>query len=296
MDKNKVVVVSLDGLGSVYPLYPEKIELHRKDRIILEADSGLLLGTVKSIPADSALISSPSNEYRILRKATDEDLMQVERNVEKGNEAFKYCQETTNEMKLSMKLVNVNYLFDGSKIVFNFTADERVDFRELVKNLAGRFHRRVEMRQIGVRDEAKIKGGIGICGRVLCCSTWINRFDPVSVKMAKVQGLSLNPTNISGMCGRLMCCLSYEYQNYVDGLKPSFKIPPSQMSKEKKETPIIKNLQDKDRKVSDKKEFSTDPDKKSTKQISDEKDINKSRKRPRRRKRKKRLKGKKTEE
>ncbi len=296
MESDKVVVVTLDGLGSICPPYPEGIELQRKDNIIVETDSGLFFGTVKSLPSESTFKNPPDNDYRILRKATEEDLMQVERNVEKGNEAFKYCREATVEMKLNMKLVDVNYLFDGSKIVFSFTADERVDFRELVKRLANRFHRRVEMRQIGVRDEAKIKGGIGICGRVLCCSTWINRFDPVSVKMAKAQGLSLNPANISGMCGRLMCCLSYEYENYVGGLKPSFKMPATPMAKEEKEADIIDDLRAEEIIAGDKKESSSRRETKRSKQVSAEKDAGRSGKKQRKRKRKKRLKGKKKEE
>jgi len=290
----KAVVVKLMGLGKVCPPCPEGIELHRMDDIILESDSGLFFGTVKSAPSEPAFTGAPESTYRIVRKATEEDLMQVERNSEKGNEAFGYCHDKIAQIGLNMKLVSVDYLFDGSKIVFNFTADERVDFRELVKTLASRFHTRVEMKQIGVRDEAKIKGGIGSCGRVLCCSTWITRFEPVSVKMAKAQGLSLNPTNISGMCGRLMCCLSYEYKNYLGSSKPSSRMPGTPYPEGKKETevpadlPLEKTVRGKDQ------ETPADSLKKPAKKSSAEKDTKIGGKKHRRRKR--RPKGKKKEE
>ncbi|MBT0654188.1 hypothetical protein KI810_14080 [Geobacter luticola] len=149
-----------------------------------------------------------------MRKALPEDLDAAARNAIKEKEAHALCLAKINERGMDMKLVRVEYLYDGSKAIFYFTADGRVDFRELVKDLAHAFHTRIEMRQIGVRDEAKMVGGIGICGRELCCSSFLREFEPVSVKMAKEQNLALNPTKISGQCGRLLCCLSYEYETY----------------------------------------------------------------------------------
>ena len=151
---------------------------------------------------------------KVLRKATDKDLSRIKENEEKQKEAFSICEKKIAEHKLDMKLVEVEYSFDSSKITFFFTADGRVDFRELVKDLASSFHTRIELRQIGVRDEARMLGGIGICGQPYCCKRFLDDFQPVSIKMAKEQGLSLNPTKISGSCGRLMCCLKYEQNSY----------------------------------------------------------------------------------
>jgi cell fate regulator YaaT (PSP1 superfamily) len=156
---------------------------------------------------------------KIVRIANEKDHKQHIENVKKKGKAIKLCQEKVDKHGLVMKLIDVEYTFDNSKIVFYFTADGRVDFRELVKDLAGVFKMRIELRQIGVRDEAKMLGGIGSCGRALCCHSWLADFEPVSIKMAKVQNLSLNPTKISGICGRLMCCLKYENDAYVDLLK-----------------------------------------------------------------------------
>jgi cell fate regulator YaaT (PSP1 superfamily) len=150
------------------------------------------------------------------RKATDEDLKKYKENLAKRDGAMKVCAEKIAKHGLDMKLIDVEFMIDGSKIVFYFSADGRVDFRELAKDLAGHFHNRIELRQIGVRDEAKMLGGIGICGRPLCCSKWLHDFQPVSIKMAKQQNLSLNPTKISGTCGRLMCCLNFEDKTYKE--------------------------------------------------------------------------------
>ncbi len=218
----RVVGVKFQDWGKIYSFDPRDLDLKEMDRVIVESEEGLGFGTVKTIsPAPPSEISAKGLK-KVVRRATEEDLMQVARNREKETDAFRLCREKIEQKGLQMKLVNVEYLFDGSKAIFYFTAEERVDFRELVRELAGQLHTRIEMRQIGVRDEAKMKGWIGPCGRLLCCSTWIKSFEPVSIKMAKAQGLSLNPANISGMCGRLMCCLSFEYRNYVDGV-----IPPS---------------------------------------------------------------------
>lgn len=182
------------------------------DSIIVEIDKGLSIATVVQISAEG---SKPIEMYPpIKRLATPDDLLLQERNRELEKNAYEFCLKRISERNMQMKLVKVEYQFDGSKAVFYFTADGRVDFRELVKDLAHTFHVRIEMRQIGVRDESKMTGGIGICGRELCCSSFLRDFQPVSVKMAKEQNLALNPGKISGQCGRLLCCLDYEYETY----------------------------------------------------------------------------------
>lgn len=212
--------IKFEEWGKTYSFDAKNIELHVMDPVIVETERGLCFGRVK-VESHEVPDADVRGELKtVIRKATEEDLMQLERNREKEKEALRYCREKIDETGLQMKLVGVEYLFDGSKAIFKFTSEGRIDFRELVRDLAAKFHTRIEMRQIGVRDEAKIKGGFGPCGRLLCCSTWIKEFEPVSVKMAKSQGLSLNPANISGMCGRLMCCLAFEYQNYIDGVIP----------------------------------------------------------------------------
>ncbi len=170
---------------------------------------------------DSAIIQPLR---KLIRPATPEDLRTVEENHKKEKSAFKACEKRIEARGLEMKLVDVEYTFDNSKILFYFTADGRVDFRELVKDLAGIFRTRIELRQIGVRDEAKMLGGIGICGRPFCCGSFLGGFQPVSIKMAKEQGLSLNPVKISGACGRLMCCLKYEQEAYQDLLRNTPKV------------------------------------------------------------------------
>ena len=171
-------------------------------------------GTVVLGPVDKELGEKFTSLKQIMRKATEEDLAKIEENHKKEKEAYKICQEKIAKRGLEMKLVEAEYTFDNSKLLFYFTADGRVDFRELVKDLAYVFRTRIELRQIGVRDETKLLGGIGICGRPLCCSTHLTDFIPVSIKMAKEQNLSLNPTKISGNCGRLMCCLKHEQETY----------------------------------------------------------------------------------
>ena len=209
-----VIGVRFRGGGKVYYFDPAGIELKREDQVIVEPAKGTEIGTVlltdKVISDDEA----PGPIKKILRKATEEDIQKVEKNQQKEKDAFKICEERILARNLDMKLVNVEYTFDNSKLVFYFTADGRVDFRELVKDLASVFHTRIELRQIGVRDETKMMGGIGICGRELCCTSYLADFVPVSIKMAKEQNLSLNPTKISGLCGRLMCCLKNEQDTY----------------------------------------------------------------------------------
>lgn len=224
----KIAGIKFKDWGKVYTFDTQGLELKKTDKVIVESEGGLCFGSVRMAPYEPDQNALRKDLKKVVRLATDEDLMQLARNNEKETDAFILCRDTIDKMGLTMKLVNVEYTFDGSKAMFHFTAEERVDFRELVKNLAGQVHTRIEMRQIGVRDEAKKKGGIGPCGRILCCTTWIDNFGPVSVKMAKVQGLSLNPANISGMCGRLMCCLAFEHKNYIDGVMPKKTSAPPQ--------------------------------------------------------------------
>ncbi len=210
-----VVGVKFKDAGKLYYFSPGKLEINSGDHVIVETARGLEFGTVTmgiTQVKESELVAPLKN---IIRIATDKDKKKHEENLAKRTEALRICQEKINAHKLEMKLIDVEYTFDNSKVVFYFTADGRVDFRELVKDLASVFRMRIELRQIGVRDEAKMLGGVGSCGRALCCSTWLRDFEPVSIKMAKVQNLSLNPTKISGMCGRLMCCLKYENDAYT---------------------------------------------------------------------------------
>jgi len=189
------------------------LELAQGDHVIVETERGLGIGQVVRKPVEQEVGASGSL-MAIKRKATDDDMATLELISQKEKEAFSFCVKRIVERNMPMKLVRTEYQFDSSKAIFYFTADGRVDFRDLVKDLAHTFHTRIEMRQIGVRDESKMIGGIGICGRELCCCSFLRDFQPVSVKMAKEQNLALNPTKISGQCGRLLCCLDYEYETY----------------------------------------------------------------------------------
>lgn len=211
-----VVGVRFRNAGKVYYFDPGDIELSEGGKVIVETVRGLECGevVVEPRPVPEEEITQPLR--KVVRKASPEDEATVEANREKERKAFKIGLEKIEAHGLPMKLVDVEYAFDGSKIIFFFTADGRVDFRELVKDLAGVFRTRIELRQIGVRDEAKMLGGLGPCGRPLCCATFLKDFEPVSIRMAKDQNLSLNPTKISGICGRLMCCLKYEHCVYKD--------------------------------------------------------------------------------
>jgi len=209
-----IVGVRFKKNGKIYYFHPQQLDLHVHDSVIVETARGLEFGEVVLGPkeiADSEL-SNPLKD--VLRKATEADIKKHDENLAAEKEAFKICQKKIAQHKLPINLVEVSYTFDVSKIIFYFIAEGRVDFRELVKDLASVFRTRIELRQIGVRDEAKVIGGIGTCGRVLCCHSVLGEFQPVSIKMAKRQNLSLNPAKISGVCGRLMCCLKYE--NYDD--------------------------------------------------------------------------------
>jgi cell fate regulator YaaT (PSP1 superfamily) len=193
-----------------------EFSLDANENVIVETEKGLVLGRVLSPPREKEKRFFLKSPKKVVRKATPEDLEQFERNQQLEKEAFQFCLRKIREKNLNMKLVKTEVLLDRSKILFYFTSEKRVDFRELVRDLAGGFRMRIEMRQIGVRDEAKMICGIGSCGRELCCTKFMNRFELVSVKMAKEQNLALNPTKISGICGRLMCCLSYEFPAYMD--------------------------------------------------------------------------------
>ena len=216
---NKVIGVKFKDSGKIYYFDPLELEIEKGGNVIVETARGLVFGEVAEPPRIIAEESIVAPLKPVVRVATDEDREQHEYYLSKEKEAFKTCQRKIEEHGLAMKLVDVEYAFNGSKLSFYFTADNRVDFRELVKDLAGIFKTRIDLRQIGVRDEAKKCGGIGACGRPVCCSSFLTEFIPVSIKMAKSQNLSLNPTKISGICGRLMCCLKYEQDNYEYLLK-----------------------------------------------------------------------------
>lgn len=215
----KVISVKFKPNGKAYYFKAPSFDIKQGDDVIVETSRGIELGHVTRgvQELDDGII--PAELKNVLRIAAKEDIIRNSLNKQKEKDAFEICQKKIKEHKLEMKLVEVEYTFDGSKILFYFTADGRVDFRDLVKDLAAIFHTRIELRQIGVRDESKTLGSIGVCGRSLCCSTWLGEFVPVSIKMAKEQGLSLNPTKISGACGRLMCCLKYEQDTYESLIK-----------------------------------------------------------------------------
>lgn len=214
-----VVGVRFKKAGKIYYFDPENTEFSYGQYVIVETARGIEFGTVvipnRDVSEDDIILPLKP----ITRKATDEDIEKNRQNKEKADEAFKVCIEKIKNHNLEMRLIATELTFDNNKLIFYFTADGRIDFRELVKDLAAVFRTRIELRQIGVRDEAKYVNGIGICGRPLCCATFLGDFHPVSIKMAKDQGLSLNPTKISGVCGRLMCCLKYEQNAYEDLLK-----------------------------------------------------------------------------
>ena len=212
-----IVGVRFKKAGKIYYFLPGEETLTIDDGVIVETARGVEYGTVVIGPKEVAKDSLVMPVKEVMRKATPKDLQQLEKNEEREEKAFTICLEKIAKRKLPMKLINVEYTFDMNKIVFFFTADGRIDFRELVKDLATVFRTRIELRQVGVRDEAKVLNGIGACGRPLCCSNFLGDFSPVSIRMAKDQNLSLNPTKISGVCGRLMCCLNYEDDLYKKG-------------------------------------------------------------------------------
>lgn len=211
-----LIGVRFKKAGKIYYFSPGKLTIHHGDKVIVETSRGMECGTTVIGPREIPNDDTPPLKV-VHRLANESDLHRIEDNHEKEKEAFGICEKKIAEHGLPMKLVEVEYTFDMNKIIFYFTADGRIDFRELVKDLASVFRTRIELRQIGVRDEAKLMGGIGCCGRPLCCATFLGEFAPVSIRMAKDQNLSLNPTKISGICGRLMCCLKYENDDYCNG-------------------------------------------------------------------------------
>lgn len=215
----KVVGVRFKKAGKIYYFDPDEHPIEKEQFVIVETSRGIEYGkavtVIKEVEEDDVVLPLK----KVIRIADDGDKLQVDENKRTAKEAFHTCLDKIGEHQLDMKLVDVEYTFDRNKVIFYFTAEGRVDFRELVKDLAAIFRTRIELRQIGVRDEAKMLGGIGPCGRVLCCSSFLGDFEPVSIKMAKDQNLSLNPAKISGLCGRLMCCLKYENDQYESTIK-----------------------------------------------------------------------------
>ena len=220
----EIVSVRFNERGKAYFFDPSELTVEKGEMVVVETAKGLEYGECVrgNHHVDDEAVIQPLRP--VIRIATDADNRSAQASKEKEKEAFDYCREKIVEMGLEMKLVSVEYGFEGNKVLFFFTSDGRVDFRELVKDLAGKFRARIELRQIGVRDEAKMLGGLGVCGKQFCCSQFLHDFHPVSIKMAKTQGLSLNPTKISGTCGRLMCCLKYEEIAYEDLVKKAPKI------------------------------------------------------------------------
>jgi len=215
----EVIQVRLREAGKITYFSPSGTKFKVGDYVIVEADRGLDYGQVLS--QTEAILDSDIEEplKKVIRKANPWDMHQIDKNKKKIKEVMDTCSKKIQERHLNMKLIDAEFSFDRSKIIFYFTAEGRVDFRDLVKDLANAFKTRIELKQIGVRDEAKILGGLGPCGRALCCATYLKDFEPVTIKMAKEQNLPLNPTKISGLCGRLMCCLGYEYKTYKELMK-----------------------------------------------------------------------------
>ncbi|CDA72711.1 pSP1 domain protein [Ruminococcus sp. CAG:579] len=219
----KYIGVRFKKVGKIYYFAPGELDIHCGDKVIVETVRGVECGEV--VLADREMEESKLNSplKTVIRLATKKDFEMIEKNKKKEKEAFAICEEKIRKHGLKMDLVDVECTFDNNKLLFYFTAENRVDFRELVKDLANVFRTRIELRQIGVRDEAKMLGGLGICGQPFCCCRFMDEFQPVSVKMAKEQSLSLNPTKLSGTCGRLMCCLKFESEAYQDLLKTTPK-------------------------------------------------------------------------
>lgn len=221
---SKVIGVRFKRPGKVYFFDAGNIDVKVKDKVIVETSMGQEIGEVLINNKKLTSNKIKSSLKPIIRVATEKDLKHFEENKQKEKEAFKICEEKIKKHKLDMHLVDTSYTFDNAKLLFYFTADNRIDFRELVKDLAAIFKTRIELRQIGVRDQVRRIGGNGVCGRELCCCTFLNNFDTVSIKMAKEQNIALNPTKISGNCGRLMCCLRYEQEAYEEKLKKLPKV------------------------------------------------------------------------
>lgn len=212
----RIVGVQFKRAGKIYDFDSEGFDLTLGSKVVVETERGLGLGVVVLPPREIPDEEAPQDLKKVIRIANNADIERYIANCERERKATQICKKLIEDLKLDMKLVNVDYFYDASKAVFHFVAAQRVDFRELVKQLAQTLHTRIEMKQVGVRDETKLVGGVGCCGRELCCSSFLREFAPVNVKMAKDQNLAMNPTKISGVCGRLMCCLAFEHQTYVE--------------------------------------------------------------------------------
>lgn len=221
---NKIVGIRLRKNGKIYNFNSGHFVLKKGDRVVVNTEQGKALGVVCAEPRNPDDKPGDRQLKKVHRMANEKDIEKYEKNCEMEREVYSFCYDSIKNRSLPMCLVAAERMFDGSKVVIFFTAEERVDFRELVKDLVQKFHTRIEMKQIGVRHKAKMVGGLGPCGRYLCCSSSMGNFEPVSIKMAKKQNLFLNPAKISGMCGRLMCCLSYEYDYYNDLIKDIPKV------------------------------------------------------------------------
>lgn len=227
----KIVGIRFKPAGKVYDFDCGLFVLNQGDRVIVETEQGLGFGVVAKPPVSAEERLSDKPLKKVFRIATEEDFKQVEKNLELTEKAFAFCLKQIKDFGLNMNLFSVESTFDASKLTFFFTAEGRVDFRQLVKVLVKEFHARIEMRQVGIRNQAKMCGGVGRCGRQLCCSAFLSKFEPVAIRMAKDQGLSLNPAKISGVCGRLMCCLTYENETYLALKKKLPKIGKTVMTK-----------------------------------------------------------------
>jgi cell fate regulator YaaT (PSP1 superfamily) len=212
----KIVAISLQQTGHLYNFLAGDRPLRRGERVLVESEAGARVGTVEVEPHEPAQTIDLSQLRPIIRIASDHDFYLEQENLSREANARRMCVERIRERRIQMKLVSADYTFDGRKVTFYFVAEGRVDFRDLVRDLANTLRVRVEMKQIGARDETKVTGGLGPCGRELCCSSWLRDFEAVTVKMAREQGLALNPSRLAGMCGRLKCCLRYEYATYVE--------------------------------------------------------------------------------
>lgn len=215
-DLPRIVAISLQQSGHLFNYLAGDVAMRRGDRVLVESDGGVRVGTVELEPHEPAHTLDLSQLRPIIRLVSSDDLRVESENLDREARARRLCLERIHDRGVAMKLVNVDYAFDGRKAVFYFIAENRVDFRDLVRDLANTLRVRVEMKQIGARDETKVTGGLGPCGRELCCSSWLRDFEAVTVKMAREQGLALNPSRLAGMCGRLKCCLRYEYATYVE--------------------------------------------------------------------------------
>jgi len=239
---NKIVGVQFRPHGKVYDFESGHFVLNKGDRVMVVTEEGPAIGRVCTMPQALTGGDADRNLKKIFRLATREEIERYESDCSLEKEVYEYCHLKVKERSLPMRLVSVERRFDGGKIVVYFTADGRVDFRQLVKDLVGKFRTRIEMRQIGVRHQAKMVGGLGTCGRPLCCTSFLSTFDPVTIKMAKKQNISLNPNKISGMCGRLMCCLTFEHE-YYEKIKKNFpKIGKRIMTKEGEGKVIRQNV------------------------------------------------------